>query len=356
MAAAEQGMFFEDEDSYEKYPEFKAHIENMVFGSRGSAMRTESIQSIKIWRAENATKDEKTYFAGIVPKIFKEMRGGPASKKRSFGEEVVRQAESFFKTDGLDQREDCLFTKGLLPLRTSSAEAAAQGVKTAKPDFVYGLRCPRHPDLDAPILTNDTKTKIGVAPGIQHAFFSVDNKGSQQSIEAAENQAMRAGATMVSARRYLDRKAKGKVGPLLPGNEVTGTDAVTADTATLTDAAMSDPLVSPADAEANTPVSGPQANESQEEDLGVDTSSFAFTCSWVPQMANLHVHWCERRPGGSEVYHMNLLRGYLMSDNDHLSNFRKDVHNILDYGVSTKRKEILKQLERDIAKHEREGH
>ena len=348
-------MFFEDGDSYEKYPEFKAYIENMVFGSRGSAMRTESIRSIKTWRAENATKDEKTYFAGIIPKIFKEMRGGSASKKRSFGDEVARQAETFFKTDGLDQREDCLFTKNLLPLRTSYAEAATQGVTTAKPDFVYGLRYPRYPDLDAPILSNETKAEIGVAPGVKHAFFSVDNKGSQQSIEAAENQAMRAGATLVSARRHLNRKAKGRVGIPVPGNEVTGTDAVTADAATITDAVMSDPFDSPADAGASPIASDPQANEIQEEDLGVDTSSFAFTCSWVPQMANLHVHWCERRPGGSEVYHMNLLRGYLMSDNDHLSNFRKDVHNILDYGVSTKRKETLKQLERDIARYERES-
>ena len=335
-------MFFEDEDSYEKYPEFKAYIENMVFGSRGSTMRTESIRSIKTWRAENATKDEKTYFAGVIPKIFKEMRG-----KRSFGEEVVRQAESFFKTDGLDQREDCPFAKGILPLRTRSAEAAAQGVTTAKPDFVYGLKIPRHPDQHAPVLTPDTKDKIGVAPGVHHAFFSVDNKGSQKSIESAENQAMRAGATLVSARRYLNRKAKGKVGPLMPRNEATGTDA------DIADAATSDPFVSPADAGANTTAPDPQADETQEEDLGVDTSSFAFTCSWVPQMANLHVHWCERRPGGSEVYHMNLLRGYLMSDNDHLSNFRKDVHNILDYGVSTKRKDILKQLERHIARNER---
>ena len=258
MAAAEQGMFFEDEDSYEKYPEFKAYIENIVFGSRGSAMRTE----IKTWRAENATKDEKTYFAGIMPKIFKEMRGGPASKKRSFGEDVARQAESFFKTDSLDQRKDCLLTKNLLPLRTSYAEAAAQGVPTAKPAFVYSLRYPRYPDLDARVLTNESKAEIGVAPGVQHAFFSVDNKGSQESIEAAENQAMRAGATLVSARRYLNRKAKSKVRPLIPGNEVTSNDAVTADAATITDVAMSDPFVSPAaGAEAHTTAPGPQANK-----------------------------------------------------------------------------------------------
>ena len=115
----------------------------------------------------------------LLPKCFKEMRGGPASKKRSFGEEVARQADSFFKSDGLDQRKDCLFTKNLLPLRTSYTEAAAQGVTTAKPDFVYGLRYSRYPDLDTPILSNKSKAEIGVAPGVQHAFFSVDNKGSQ---------------------------------------------------------------------------------------------------------------------------------------------------------------------------------
>lgn len=354
MASARQAMFFEDDDSYEKYPEFKAYIENMVFGSRGSAMRTESIQSIKTWKAKNATKDEKTYFAGIIPKVFKEVRNVSVPKKRSFEGEIVHQAQSF-KTDGLDQREDCLFVKGLLPLRQTTAEATSQGITTAKPDVVYGLEVPQHPDLDEPVLKGETMAEIQVAPGIKHAFFSVDNKGSQSSIEAAENQAMRAGATMVSARRYLNRKAKGKVVPLVLGNEVTGTDAVTADTGPADDTAMSDPFVASVGAEANIPVTGPLASGTQEEDLGVDTSSFAFTCSWVPQMANLHVHWCERRPRGGQVYHMNLLRGYLMSDKDHLSHFRKDVHNILDYGVSTKRKETLNQLERDIAKYEGES-
>ena len=350
-AAAVQGMNFEDEDSYESFKEFKAYIENMVFAERGSVMRTESVKSIKKWKAENATKDERSFFAGLIRKVIKDTRDGPGSNKRSFADEVARQAVTF-ESDGLEKREDCLFVKGLLPLRQSPAEAAAQGLTTAKPDFVYGLKCPRFAEFGAP-LSIETQAAIEVAPLVRHAFFSVDNKGSQHSIEAAENQSMRAGATMVKARRYLNRKAKGKLGPNLPGRDVTCTDAVMGNTATITDAAMSDPFVTPADAEAS--ITAPQADESQEADSVVDTSSFAFTCSWVPQMANLHVHWCEQRRGGFEVYHMNLLRGYLMSDNDHLSHFRKDVHNILDYGVSAERKETLKQLERDIAEHERES-
>ena len=344
-------MFFEDEESYEKYPEFKTHIENMVFGNRGSAMRTESIQSIKTWRIGHATKDEKTYFAGIVPKIFKEARNAPVPKKRTFQGEVVLQVKSF-QTDGLDERQDCPLVKNLLPLRTAYADASAQGVTNAKPDFVYGLECPRFPDPDEPVLSAETMAEIEVAPGLQHAFFSVDNKCSQQSIEAAENQAMRSGATMVRARRFLNRKANGKVWVTMPENQASGIETIPNDPSTADDVATGEPSNITADAMTNSIARGPQTNETEQEDLGADTSSYAFTCSWVPQLANIHVHWCERRPGGSEIYHMNLLRGYLMSDNGHVSDFRKDVHNILDWGVSSRRKEILKQLERDIAKYE----
>ena len=334
-------MYFEDEASYDKYPEFKDHIESMVFGDRGSAMRTQSLQNIKTWRKENATNDEKSYFAGLIPK-------------------TIRIASSFFEDDGLDMRRDCLFVNGIIPLRTGAQEAQSQGVTTPKPDFVFGLKAPHFPTPDAPILMNETKARIGVARGIKHSFFSIDNKGAQQSIEAAENQAMRAGATMVNARRLLNRKAaKGKaakdiVGPIICENQATDTSPI-AETDAADDVAMSNPFIAHAAATADPGTPAEPATETPEEPPGVDANSFAFTCSWVPQMANLHVHWCELYPDGSKVYHMNLLRGYLMSNGDHVSDFRKDVHNILDYGVSTKRKETLEQLEQDIARFERGG-
>lgn len=343
-ASAKQGMFFEDEDSYERYPDFKARVEQMVFGERGSAMRVESLKNIKTWRVENATKDEKSFFATMKLMVIKSERDITATNKRTFQDEIVYQAKSF-KSDGLDEKEDCLFVKHILPLRTTYAEAAHLGVTTAKPDFVYGLHRPRFPNDTEPALSAETVAHIEVAPGLQHAFFSVDNKGSQHSIEAAENQAMRSGATMVAARRILNRKANGKAQPLAI------TNAIAADTITSTDTIASDASVAAANATANTIALGLPASESKQEDLGADINSYAFTCSWVPQMANIHVHWCERRPGGSEVYHMNLLRGYLMSDDGHVADFRKDVHNILDWGVDPGRKTLLKQLERDIAKY-----
>lgn len=120
---------------------------------------------------------EKIYFSKIISKIFKETRTTPVSKKRTFEGEAVLQAKSFH-TDDLDEREDCHFVKNLLPLRIAYADASVQGVTNAKPDVVYDLRCPRFPDLDEPVLSAGTMAEIEVAPGLQHAFFSVDNKGS----------------------------------------------------------------------------------------------------------------------------------------------------------------------------------
>ena len=340
-------MFFEDEASYDKYPEFKTYIEEMVFGERGFAMRTQSLQNIKTWRMENATRDAKTFFAGMINLVI---------HPRSFREEIEREASSFADDDGLDKRKDCLFQKNILPLRTTASYAASQGVTPPKPDVVYGLKVPQFPNLNAPILGHETKAEICVAPGIKYAFFSMDNKSAQHSIEAAENQAMRAGATMVNARRFLNRKAaRGRVGSIIGQDQATDTDAPVANTDAANaadDAAIDDPFVTHPAAPINTAIPAKQVTKAPEEELGVDTHSFAFTCSWVPQMANLHVHWFELRPDGSKVFHMNLLRGYLMSDKSHLSDFRKDVHNILDYGVSSKRKETLRQLEQDIAKYE----
>lgn len=343
-------MFFEDEVSYKRYPELQATLDQTVFGERGSAMRDESLKKINNWRAENATKNEKTLFAGLIPKVIKSTRI-VATGKRTFAGEIIHQAREFSEDD-LDSREDCLFVKNILPLRTTPTEAAQQGVTTPKPDFVYGLKRPRFPPLDEPLLSPETKALIGVAPEMKHPFFSVDNKGSQHGIEAAENQSMRSGATMVAANRALKRKAKRKLELIRPTDDAANISTVATDTATINDATASDTSVIAADTTNNTIAPTPQANKTNQEDFGADIDSIAFTCSWVPRMANIHVHWYERRSKQIEVKHMNLVRGYLMSDDEHVKAFRRDINNILDWGVASKRKQSLKELEREIAKHE----
>ena len=136
--------------------------------------------------------------------------------------EIVSQAKTF-ESDDLDSREDCAFVKHILPLRVQKAEAQ-WGLTNPQPDWVFGLKRPRFPDAEMPALSNETSALIEVAPGLKHAFFTVDNKGSQHSIEAAENQSIRSGAALFAARRTLDRKAKGIPKPAEPEEPAAATD------------------------------------------------------------------------------------------------------------------------------------
>lgn len=296
-------MYFEDEDSFEKRPEFQKYVVELVMGSRGSKMRDESAKEIKFYMAENATKDEKTLFGDLVPMIVKKARGSEPTLKRDVVGEIKTQAETFWATDNLDKRTDCQFLKNALPRRIQST-GTTLGLSEPKPDWVYGLKRPLRPELTLPTVSEAAKALIEVAPGLQHAWFAVENKGAEDSIESAETQAIRSGAALVSAQRQL---------AILAG------------------------LLDPA-----------------AESIGADQERFAFTCSWVPQLAKIHVHWHEKRANEVSIYHMNLIRGYLMIDKTHLSDFRKDIHNVLDYGVSRTRKEKLMELTVAIAKVEAE--
>lgn len=348
-------MYFEDEESFEKYPDFKASIEKMVLGFRHSAMRDESVKKFKDWRAANVTKNEKTLFGHLVSLIVKDARSVTGTK-RTFEDELKLQVLPF-NSDGLDHLEDQLFVKNILPLR-KPADAAQQGLITAKPDYVYGLKIPRFSDLSKPLLSANTEACISVASGLKHAFCSADFKGCQHSIEAAENQAQRSGATMVAARRALNHKAKGKLEPAMPDDRAAGTNTVATDAVDTNDATAIDIIVAAARATTNTSALGPQANEISQEDLGADTSSYAFTISWSTHVAKIHVHWCEilfNGPDGIKIYHMNMVGCCLLTRGKDLTDFRSHIHNILDWGVGPKRKRELEELESEIAKHESGG-
>ena len=296
---AKEGMYFENDQAFDSYPIFQQRIRDIVVTSRRSVMRGESLREIQRTRAENATKDEKTLFNLVVPLVIKATRGVPTSK-RDFEGEIVHAAVQF-ESSGLDKRTDCQFIKHVLPKRIQSA-GSKLGLTDPKPDYVFGLKRDRFPDPLAPRLSTYSEALIGVAPGLLHPWFVIENKGCEDSIEAAENQAIRSGATLVAARRSLAAKARTK--------------------------------------------------DDSEEPNGADPESFAFSCSWVPQQANIAVHWHEKRTDGRSIYHMNILRGYLMSDSAMMSDFRRDIHNVLDWGLLGNRRQQNEDLIAKIAANE----
>ncbi|KAF6238740.1 hypothetical protein HO173_003246 [Letharia columbiana] len=125
--------------------------------------------------------------------------------------------------------------------------------------------------------------------------------------------------------------------PLMPGLPLNGLTSRTREKLTF-DATVS------ATHTPNTIVLGPEAKETDQEDLGADTSSFAFSISWSTHVAKIHVHWCEVRPDGIKIYHMNLIRAYLLLSDKDVSDFRGRIHNVTDYSVGPERKRGLEEL------------
>ena len=307
---AEQGMYINNKEAYKSHHGFREWVEDIVLSKRSSQMRQASAKQISTWMSENAVADEKSYYTGLKPLVIKASRT-VATAKRNLDNQLLKQARSF-ASDGLDVKENDMFTKHVLPVRFESKEKQL-GLSTPQPDFAYGLKIPQFPDPTAPVLSQEAKSLIKVSPQLRHAFFVIENKGCERSIEEAENQAIRSGATMVAARRRLNDMASQNLEPAGKECDVATTAA------------------SP---------------------LGPDRSSIAFSCAWIPQMANIFVHWSEERGDGVVLYHMNRIRGYLMEDEEHQADFRADVHSILDYGVAVERKEVLLNLETAIAKRE----
>ena len=201
---------------------------------------------------------------------------------------------------------------------------AQLGLTNPKPDFTFGFEDPANPPRTAPRLSSADIALITMAESLRHPFFVVENKSAQDPIEDAENQAIRSGAALVEARRQLENNAR--------------------------------------------PV-----GETEKE--GIDMNSFAFSCCWVPQYANIFVHWHELRKAEplnnpfdkptnefdgedraieqsdtySSIWHMNLIQGYTFSREGDMKEFRRDIDNILDWGVSLERKEALRVLELKLA-------
>lgn len=314
-------------------------------------MSKASLQATKKWKQENATKPEKVYYDGAFPLYVNEVRNVDTNKRDAEGH-IIREAKSFSE-DGMDKQKDCLFVKKIMPVQGERDDSS--NLTTPKPDWVFGFRVPQYPPKNLPKLSGNTKALIRVAPGLEHAFFAVEHKGAGDSIEAAENQAIRTGATLVAARRRLNEKAYGKTGAIIRTKE---SISVSSEGSQNNDPCNAAPrqsvIVNPGFT--NLEKTGQLLSTAIDaHDFGADVESLAFSCTWVPHMAQIHVHWCEACDDGSEYYHMNHVKSYLLNREDDIREFGRDVHNIMDWGISKKRKNELEAMCRAIEGRERQS-
>ena len=141
-------MYLEDEALYDKYPEFKNEIETMEFGDSGSAMRMQSLQSIKTWRMGMPPRMKRCSLVDYSLR-FSETKDAPRS--RSAKRSSVNYRPSL-KTVSISAKT-ALLLEPLLSLRVEF-RAALQGMTTPEPDNVYGLTFPRFPVPNIPVFTS----------------------------------------------------------------------------------------------------------------------------------------------------------------------------------------------------------
>ena len=163
-------------------------------------------------------------------------------------------------------------------------------IANPKPDLVYGIKPKAFTDTELEVIRAYPQY-AEISPGVCFPFFAAEFKGSGGSMEEAEIQACRSGAAMVRGVRELNKAA-----------------------------------------------------DLEKKDAGADAFSFAFTLAMIPRTASLYVHWAEVVPEKQVIYHMHELREYSLKKGDHYAEIRRDLNNLLDWGLEVRLEEAQKTL------------
>ena len=298
------GIFFNEESAIERNQDFIDEVTKMLKGDRFSATSDRMVKEIQDLQEENATSTENKYASEVVPLMLGNSR--TVKEKSTIPDdnqpdtdgakmiEHVKHVARDFKADRLHYDGPCYFVKNLIagPRRSKMFV-----IKDPRPDLVFGIRNKKM-DWHAPKLSNETENLIHVAGSVNHAFFLIELKGPDVPTAHAETQAIRGGATLVKARRALREKA--------------GYPHVT---------------------------------------RGPDRHTWVYTCAWEHGFAMVYVSWHEIQPEG-EAIHMHRLESYALHKKDDVKEFRRDLHNILDWGLDPKRVTGVEEMVRTIAKRE----
>ena len=222
------------------------------------------------------------------------------TNKRTTDDEQIHMDEEF-ADDGLMVLKDCRFLKNLLPGQDYTSEEKKMGLTDPVPDWTYGVEQQSSSFRDSIQQPHESIRALrNVASGVDWAFFVIETKSVADSIAAAENQAIRDGAVLLNARLQLNKWVRSADAPRSPP--------------------------------------------------GSDPDNLIFSCAMTPEIARLSVHWFERLSDESELFHMQAIRSYMMERVVELRDFRKDTHNILDWGLLEYRKDAEEVWRKIVAK------
>ena len=209
-------------------------------------------------------------------------------------------------------------------------------ITSPRPDLAYGFDFEAFDGFYKEILHQTTGGKI---TGQQFCtFFAVEAKCGEQSIEAAENQCCRTGATMAKSRRDM---------ALTLVEQQTLLHDLRASTIAMP--SQSTDLAAPTSGDV-TPAQTPSSNLSVEHPLTASENpiqhmdTISFTLAVCPQIAKMSIHFAETWPDGRTEWQMHSLKSYLLEECDYVQELHHDIDNILDWGCTTRKKQITAQV------------
>ncbi|KAL8938558.1 MAG: hypothetical protein Q9216_003826 [Gyalolechia sp. 2 TL-2023] len=327
-----QNVWFEEDDHYDRQPKLKELVDG-ILDKPGVEFRTASVNKFRTYLHEHGTDSEDTLLETLFDMVVKTSKPALTSTG-SLDDAMTETVENIFTEagnpkdrdftdDGLTRVRKCSFAKGFVPNQTE--ETRELGLKDPKPDLTWGKIIPKKQEKGKglSVVDKEIEQMIKVCPGVQHAFAAAQFKSAQKSIEDAENQSILTGAAMVEASHRIIAASLEKL------NDDDLVDASTS------------PNKKAATGTSTLPSSSTQA----------DLQSIAFTVSWTPQLAKLHLHWCEERGAEHPIYHATFLNAYLFCKQktlkENLTELRNDMMNIFEWGIYTRMNamtEILRKV------------
>ena len=285
-----------DQAAKHRYPEVIAHATKFVSHKRNSDM-DEATQQLAVGARElYSVTNERTFVCEMWKHLHKEWRDKRIARDPASEIDGVEWTTAAWQLDFLEARWDYEFRRESIPRlenvtpTIAKCLAATPRIANPKPDLAYGISYGAFTEEEFDISRTYTQFSE-VSPGICFPFFAAEFKGSGGTMEEAELQACRGGAAMVNAVRELAKVAK-----------------------------------------------------AQKKDAGADMNSFAFTLAMVPICAFLYVHWAEVVPGKQTVYHMHKIRSYDLTEAGTYPVLRRDLNNVLDWGLTSRLKECKEWL------------
>ena len=133
--------------------------------------------------------------------------------------------------------------------------------------------------MDVP-MPQEILNLLELAPGMHMAFLIIEGKSHKRSVAEAQNQARRAGATLVNGARKLKRR-------------------------------VDDALV----------------------EASIDQDTFVFSATFSTEALQIFVHWYDATNG---LYHMNRVSAVTLNDRDQIISGRRQLHNILEWGADVR--------------------